>query len=296
MNPFTLPDSRRPGVEPVDPMSAAVGLSSTRFVGRGAEQIIEEPEISLDDLEEVEAPPLTMIGPGAEKKEEEVTRTKGWKFWQRPSKRSMELSELRKGCEEISGVMGAVRDQLETANEDRQLLRTTLSPLPLAVDGLRRVGDNQRRTHEILEGLQECVERTAQKDTVFFQAMDRLNDGMSNMDMVVVGMGRTFSGIERNSKASTAMLEKLASRIDSSDRFMESAFTKLKESEKDFTDYVDESSRRSAMVTIGVCALMTLGITMLAYTLSNNNTRGPVVPAEPSAVVAPAVPEGNEGQ
>lgn len=197
---------------------------------------------------------------------------KSWKFWKRSDQRMEELQELRKGCEEISGVMGSIRDHLAVAAQDRQIMHKTLSPLPLAVDGLRRVGDNQRRTHEILEGLQGCVERTEQKDAIFFKSMDRLGDAMSTMDMVVVGMGRTFSSIERNSKASTAALEKLAARIDASDRFMETAFSQMKESEKEFTAYVTTNSRRSAMVTITICALMTLGITMLAYTLSQTST------------------------
>jgi hypothetical protein len=289
MNPFIVPESRRPGVEPNEP-KAMVGMTPSRMAH--VEQAVPrrfDPEIplGLDGEEEVEAPPLTMIRPGMRKKREEVmqvsrpkTVTKGWKFWKRPSKRTQELMELKKTSAEISGVMGAVRDHLETANNDRELLRKTLSPLPLAVDGLRRVGDNQRRTHEILEGLQRCVERTAEKDAVFFQAMDRLNDGMSTMDMVVVGMGRTFSSIERNSKASSATLEKLAARIDASDRFMESAFDRFQATEKQFTSYVDTSARRSALVTVAICALMTLWITMLAYTLSRPPGGVPVVPIE----------------
>ena len=260
--------------------------------------------LDLEGVEEVEAPPLTMIEPGMRKKRarEEVAVvsdrkkvTKGWKFWKRPSKRTLEVAELKRGCDEITGVMGAVKEQLETANNDRELLRKTLSPLPLAVDGLRRVGDNQRRTHEILEGLQRCVDRTSEKDAVFFKAMDRLNDGVSTMDMVVVGMGRTFSSIERNSKASSATLEKLASRIDASDRFMESAFDHLKKTEKDFTNYVDGNARRSAIVTVTICGLMTLGITMLAYTLSRNPLVAPEVPVE-EAAAAGVIPGGSGGE
>jgi hypothetical protein len=289
-----------------EPMKAAAGLSSSRGTGTEVERWLPDNDeaTSLAGVEEVEAPPLTMIEPGVKKRQrmEESTSpsasspsassaparkkvTKGWKFWKRPSKREMELAELRRGCAQITGVMGAVQEQLETANNDRDLLRKTLSPLPLAVDGLRRVGDNQRRTHEILEGLQECVNRTAEKDAVFFKAMDRLNDGVSTMDMVVVGMGRTFSSIERNSKASTATLEKLAARIDASDRFMESAFDHLKKTEKQFTNYVDANARRSALVTVTICGLMTLGITMLAYTLSHNPTEMPAIPGEEAGAV-----------
>lgn len=276
MNPFKLPETRRPGSDAPDPLAEAAGLPSSRLGGRqnGGEGMNDEVVLLNDgDDEVVEAPPLTMIGPKPEKVE------KTWKFWRRPNKRTQELIKLREGCENISGVMSEVRDHIQSANEDRQTLRKTLSPLPLAVDGLRRVGDNQRRTHEILENLHECVERTNEKDAVFFKAMDRLNEGMGTMDMVVVGMGRTFSSIERNSKASTATLEKLAQRIDSSDRFMETAFKQMKQSEKDFTNYVDHNARRSAIVTVTICGLMTLGITMLAYTLSRP-VAPVVVPAE----------------
>ena len=290
MNPFKLPETRRPGADTPDPLAVAAGLSSSRLGGRQARVDGANKEVVLlngGDDDVVEAPPLTMIGP----KSEEVT--KKWRFWKRPNKRTQELIKLREGCENISGVMSEVRNHIESANEDRQLLRKTLSPLPLAVDGLRRVGDNQRRTHEILENLNECVERTNNKDAVFFKAMDRLNEGMGTMDMVVVGMGRTFSSIERNSKASMATLDKLAERIDSSDRFMESAFKQMKESEKDFTNFVDANSRRSAIVTVTICALMTLGITMLAYTMSR--PADPVVPVENVSVpLAKAETPGND--
>src|SRR6056297_68335 len=190
MNPFIVPKSDRPGVEPAESRRAA-GLPSTEMVGREFEERGVEPEINLgvDGEEEVEAPPLTMIGPGLRRKQREEERaathavakprrkvTKGWKFWKRPSKRTREMMALQRGCDEMTGMMGAVKDELKTANKDREMLRKTLSPLPLAVDGLRRVGDNQRRTHEILEGLQQCVERTAEKDSVFLKAMDHLND------------------------------------------------------------------------------------------------------------------------
>jgi hypothetical protein len=290
MNPFKLPETRRPGTDAPNPLAAAAGLPSSRLGGRqtGGDGVNQEVVLLNDgDDDVVEAPPLTMIGPKAERP------TKDWKFWKRPNKRTQELIKLREGCESISGVMLEVRNHIESANEDRQLLRKTLSPLPLAVDGLRRIGDNQRRTHEILENLNECVERTNEKDAVFFKAMDRLNEGMGTMDMVVVGMGRTFSSIERNSKASTATLDKLAERIDSSDRFMESAFKQMKESEKDFTNFVDANSRRSAIVTVTICALMTLGITMLAYTMSR--PAAPVAPVENvSAPSANAETPGND--
>ena len=88
---------------------------------------------------------------------------------------------------------------------------------------------------------------------------------------------------------------RLAARIDASDRFMEAAFDRFQETEKQFTTYVDGNAKRSAMVTVTICALMTLGITMLAYTMSRTAT--PVVPPAPveagaSAAAGEGVPAG----
>ena len=82
-----------------------------------------------------------------------------WKFWARPGRRALELEELRRGCERLEGVMGSIRDEMVSAKSDRAQLNKTLSPLPVAVAGLQRVGETQARTNKVLGGVKECLER-----------------------------------------------------------------------------------------------------------------------------------------
>ena len=59
---------------------------------------------------------------------------------------------------------------------------------------------------------------------------------------------------------------------------------------------MDGNAKRSAMVTVTICALMTLGITMLAYTMSR--TAPPVVPPAPieAGGAAAAAGDGPAGE
>ena len=215
------------------------------------------------------------------RKIEEKKEKKGrWKFWKWPSRRSREIEEFRRGYEQIAGMVGSIRDEMVIAKDDRAGLKRSLSPLPVAMAGLKRAGENQEQTIEVLGGVKECLERAEGKDAEFFKTMDRFGDTLSTMDMVVVGMGRTFSSIERTSKQSARSMERLGERLDASDHFLEQAFVRLRETERDFAEHMVVSSKRSAFVTVTVCLLMTVGIAVLAHTLGGvAGTRGVGLPA-----------------
>ena len=258
-----------------------------------------EPEIELGpDVErEVEVPPLKVLKGGVtdrlERDRQEksgavqpaVKGRRSWRFWKRPSRRSRELEELRKGCDRLAGVMGSIREELVVAKSDRAQMNRTLSPLPVAVKGLQQVGETQARTNKVLGGVKECLERAEEKDAVFFKTMDRVGDTMSHMDMAVVGMGRTFSSVERTSKQSVRTMERLSERLDASDRFLEEAFTRLRDTEQEFAQHMVGSSKRSAFVTVTLCLLLTAGIAFLAHTLGGANPYVTVVRSAPAGVI-----------
>jgi hypothetical protein len=262
-----------------------------------------EPEIVLgpDEKErEVEAPPLTVLKGGVTDRPQKERQEKkgaakraakgrrGWKFWQRPRRRSRELEELRQGWDRLAGVMGSIRDELVVAKSDRAQLNRTLSPLPVAVKGLQQVGETQARTNKALGGVKQCLERAEEKDAVFFKTMDRVGNTMSHMDMAVVGMGRTFSSVERTSKQSVRTMERLGERIDASDRFLEEAFARLRDTEQEFAQHMVGSSKRSAFVTVTLCLLLTAGIAFLAHTLGGASPHVTVVRSAPAGVIEEA--------
>jgi hypothetical protein len=174
-------------------------------------------------------------------------------------------------------------------------LNKTLSPLPLAVDGLKRVADGQEQTNVVLKKVGDSLDRAEEKDKVFFKTMDRMGDTMSTMDMTVVGMGKTFSSIERTSKQSVDTMQRLSERLTESDRFLKETFERLRQAEQEYGDYMRTNARRSAMVTMTLCALLTLGIAVLAHTLGgashNVTVMRPPVPAEAGASAT-----GNPGE
>ena len=133
--------------------------------------------------------------------------------------------------------------------------------------------------------VKESLERGEEKDALFFKTMDRFGDTLSTMDRTVLGMGRTFSGIERTGRQSVRSMERLGERMDASDRFLERAFVRLRETEREFAEHMVVSSKRAAFVTVTICLLMTVGIGILAHTLGGAaGSRGMDRPAVAGAV------------
>ncbi|MFM1560201.1 MAG: hypothetical protein ACKJSK_12880 [Roseibacillus sp.] len=229
-----------------------------------------EPERFLPSEDEIKIAAVERLEPERELAVTESRPAPCWKFWKRPSKRDQQLETLRQGASEMVGLMRSIRDHLEDESGAREGLRRSLSPLPLAVESLKSMSESQADTGRVLSELRTTIERRAEKDTLVIKSLNRIGNTMSNVDETFSLMDRTLSSMDQSNQRTATTMEKLGERVTDSGRFMSETFARLRDAEREFTDHVTRSSRRSNFAMLAVCSILLLSIFAVAFMFKEN--------------------------
>lgn len=215
-----------------------------------------------------------------------------WKFWKRRNHKEQQLEVLRQGCNEMVGVMRSMKEEIELGREERVGVKTSLSPLPVAVASLQSLSKTQEKTGEILSELKTCVERSGEREYDVAHSLSTFNDSMATV-------GRTFVGLEKRSERSVDALQRLNKRIEESDKLHQAMFDRLRDSEHEFAEQMGRSSQRGAFAMVSACAIMSLAIVFMTvslnqqrYSMEIQSLPSPAALAEQEAVTtSPADPK-----
>jgi hypothetical protein len=184
-----------------------------------------------------------------------------WQFWKRPKRRDEQIAILKEGCAEMVEVMRSMKGDLEVSREERIGVKTSLSPLPVAVASLQSLSKTQEKTGQILSELKACVEQSAERENNVAYSLGSFNETMASV-------GRTFVGLEKRSERSIDALQKLSRRIEESDRMYQSMFDRLRESEHEFADQMGRASQRGAFAMVSACALVSMAFIFITVSLN----------------------------
>ncbi|MCH2065045.1 MAG: hypothetical protein MK194_15125 [Roseibacillus sp.] len=193
-----------------------------------------------------------------------------WKFWKRPNKNDEQLEALRQGATEMVGLMRSIRDHLEGEHRDRDGLIRSLSPLPSAVESLQSMSDRQDETGRTLEGLRTTLEQRAKGDGLVLRSLDRMGNTMSHVEETFGQLDRTLAGMDESNQHTARNMELLGERVADSGRFMNESFVQLLEAERDFTDFISRSSRRSGLGMAAVCSLLAMSVVAVGFMFREN--------------------------
>jgi len=208
-----------------------------------------------------------------------------WKFWKRPNKRDRQLDTLRQGATEMVGLLRSIRDRLEGEHSDRKGLMKTLTPLPVAVESLQSMSECQAETGRTLTGLRKTLEQRAEKDGLMIRSLDRMGHTMTHVEETFEKLGKTLTGMDQASQLSAKNMELLGERVSDSGRFMNESFVQLREAERDFTNYLSRTSRRSGMAMAAVCSLLVVSVVAVGFMFRENRNLLTAVQQNGSLVV-----------
>ncbi len=193
-----------------------------------------------------------------------------WKFWKRPNKGDRQLETLRQGATEMVSLMRSIRDHLEGEHRDRKGLMKTLTPLPVAVESLQSMSERQAETGRTLTGLRKTLEQRAEKDGLMIRSLDRMGHTMTHVEETFEKLGKTLSGMDQANQLGAKNMELLGERVSDSGRFMNESFVQLREAERDFTNYLSLTSRRSGMAMAAVCSLLVVSVVAVGFMFREN--------------------------
>ena len=294
--------SAEPFTQPLTPLPSSQLKEEGEQEAREAEAVVErvtaEPVLLQTEL--IEEPPA----PVAVKK----AAPKRWMFWKRRDRRDEQLQVLRQGTSEMVGLMRSIRDHLESEHRDRQELSESLSPLPVAVESLQSMSESQVHTGRMLGELKNSMERSAEKDGYLLKSLNRIGETMTSVDKTFSEMDRTLGDFDKSNQRSLQTMEQLGERVEESDRFMNETFVRLRDAEKEFTDYVARASRRGTFAMVSVCTMLMCSIVAVGFMFKENRellsaarADGPLIVRVPSEggrlenVAALREIEGDEG-
>lgn len=273
----TSPADPDPFNEPLAPLPA-VAKDQAEAVGKPraveAQAPVMEPEKYLPPEEDcepvVERAAVERIESEGELTMESSPSAPRWRFWKRPRKRDLQLDTLRQGAAEMVSLMRSIRDHLEGEQGEREGIRRSLSPLPLAVESLKSMSENQANTGKVLGELRTTIERRAEKDTVFIKSLNRIGSTMANVEETFSLMDRTLSGMDQSNLQAAKSMENLGERVSESGRFMSETFARLRDAEREFTDHITRSSRRGNFAMMGLCSILLLSVMAVGFMFKEN--------------------------
>jgi len=227
-----------------------------------------------------------------------ATRKEGrrplWMFWKKrrpqPDPRSEQLETLRHGTAEMVRLMRSIRDHLAGERAERRGLSESLSPLPVAGESLRSMSESHAVTGRMLGELKTSMERSAEKDGFLLKSLNRIGETMNKVDETFGGMDRTLGEFGKSNQRTVQAMEELGRRVEDSDRFMNETFARLREAEREFTDYVSRASRRGTFAMVSVCSMLLLSIVAVGFMFKENRelltaarANGPLIVQVPAA-------------
>ena len=273
MTTLNKPPEPDPFTEPLAPLPASTkDILEPSKVPKAVrvEAPAMEAECFLPSEDKTEIAAVESLGPERELAVTESRPAPCWKFLKRPSKRDQQLETLRQGASEMVGLMRSIRDHLEDESGTRGGLRRSLSPLPLAGESLESMSESQTATGPVLGELRATIERRAEKDAFVIKSLKRIGHTMSNMDETFSLMDGTLSSMDQSNQRTAATMEKLGARVTDSGRFMSETFSRLRDAEREFTDHVTRSSRRSNFAMLTVCSILLLSIFAVGFMFKEN--------------------------
>ncbi|NIP95860.1 MAG: hypothetical protein GWO24_21475, partial [Akkermansiaceae bacterium] len=106
--------------------------------------------------------------------------------------------------------------------------------------------------------------------TVLIKSLNRIGNTMSSVEETFSQMDRTLAGMDRSNQATATTMQELGSRVTESDRFMNETFSRLRESEREFTEHVSRASRRSQFAMMAVCSILLLSVVAVGFMFKEN--------------------------
>lgn len=218
-----------------------------------------------------------------------------WKFWKRSRKREEEIDTLRRGATEMVDLMRSIRDHLEGGHADRDGILKSLSPLPTAVESLKSMSDRQAETGRTLEGLHKTLEQRANRDGLLLKSLNRMGTTMSHVEDTFGKLDRTLLGMDQSNQNTARNMELLGDRMADTGQFMNESFAQLRDAEREFTNYISQSARRSGIAMVAVCSLLVLSVVAVGFMFRENRNLLAAVQQNGALVVqVPARGEGSE--
>ena len=218
-----------------------------------------------------------------------------WKFWKRSRKREEEIDTLRRGATEMVDLMRSIRDHLEGGHADRDGILKSLSPLPTAVESLKSMSDRQAETGRTLEGLHKTLEQRANRDGLLLKSLNRMGTTMSHVEDTFGKLDRTLLGMDQSNQNTARNMELLGDRMADTGQFMNESFAQLRDAEREFTNYISQSARRSGIAMVAVCSLLVLSVVAVGFMFRENRNLLAAVQQNGALVVqVPARDEGSE--
>ena len=193
-----------------------------------------------------------------------------WKFWRRANKHDEQLEVLRQGASEMVDLMRSIRDHLEGERNEREGLVESLNPLPSAVESLQAMSNRQDETGRTLEGLRTTLEQRAKRDGLVLRSLDRMGNTMSHVEETFSQLDQTLAGMDESNQHTARNMEMLGDRVADSGRFMNESFVRLLDAERDYTEFISRSSRRSGLGMIAVCSLLAISVTAVGFMFREN--------------------------
>lgn len=274
------PADSDPFEEPLAPLPAPPPTGEAHSPNPPEALAAEGPEAPRDSLPHSEAVvdrgPVERLQrlepePGAETTVSQVQETAaGWKFWRRPKKRDRQMETLRQGASEMVSLMRSIRDHLADESGDRAGLKKSLTPLPISVEGLQSMSESQADTGKMLGELRTTIERRAEKDSILIRSLNRIGSTMSNVEETFSLMDRTLAGMDQSNQRTSKSMEMLGDRMSDSGRFMNETFAQLRDAEREFTDHITRSSRRSGMTMAAMCCMLLLSVLAVGFMFKEN--------------------------
>ncbi|NNC88747.1 MAG: hypothetical protein HKN82_09855 [Akkermansiaceae bacterium] len=199
---------------------------------------------------------------------------RGWKLWRRgPSPREQQLAVLQQGCSEMVGLMRSIRDHLHHEHSEREGTKKSLSPLPLAMESLNTMKESQAQTGVMLGELTTHVARSRKNDEMLLSSFERFNTTMGGAAETFGSMDRTLKTFEKTNHRSLQTMQALGQRVEESDRFLGETFARLRDSEREFSERLGKSAKRSALATVSMCALLSVTVAILAVAFHEGNAQ-----------------------
>lgn len=193
-----------------------------------------------------------------------------WMFWKRRSKRDEQMETLRQGAAEMVGLMRSIRDHMNEESTDRKGLKESLSPLPVAVEHLKEMSAHQADTGKVLGELRDSIDRRAEKDAMMVKSLNRIGNTMSHVEETFGLMDRTLHGIDRSNQRTVSTMQKLGQRVTDSDRFMNETFERLRDAEREFTEFITKNSRRSNYGMMALCSILMVSVVAVGFMFREN--------------------------
>lgn len=103
-------------------------------------------------------------------------------IFRRESKRDRQLASLTMGYQELVGLMGSIRENLELQTKGQACLLSVLEHLPEAAEGLRKMGEAAGQQTAAMESVCARLDSAVQNDQQLAESLNRLNETLSRVN------------------------------------------------------------------------------------------------------------------